>query len=155
MASFYTYYQNPSGFCFHVQIMGICFLHFIGFTKFKYQRKNEMNSRLRSKKTSPCKWLIYCISLRPPMTTTEGPTLHWVKLCVTACFPKNLVMNRITASGQQAVDLSIPRYPSKLLACNETIDLSGYIWKKAIIDLRIRRQSKVISLFLSSEFFSL
>ena len=130
MASFYNYYQNPSGFCFLVKIMAICFLHFIGFTKFKYQRKNEMNSGLRSKKTSPRKWLIYCISLRPPMTTIYGATLHRVKLSVTACFAKNLVMNRITASGQQAVNLFIPRYRSELLACSKTIDLSVYIWKK-------------------------
>ena len=39
-------------------------------------------------------------------------------------------MNRITASGQQAVNLFIPRYRSELLACNKTIDLSVYIWKK-------------------------
>ena len=61
-------------------------------------------------------------------------------------------MNRITASDQQAVILFIPRYPSEMLAWNKTIDLSGYIQKKnTIIDVRIRGQSKVISLFLSSE----
>ena len=58
-------------------------------------------------------------------------SVHWVKLCVTACFAKNLVMNRITASGQQAVNLFILRYPYEMLAWNKTVDLSSYIWKKS------------------------
>ena len=67
-------------------------------------------------------------------------------------------MNRITASGQQAVILLTQRYPNEILAWNKTIDLSGYVYKKyiyTIIDVRIRAQSRVISLFLLSELFNL
>ena len=53
MASFYYYYQNPSGFCFLVEIIAFVILPSLGLiTKFKYERKNEMNSGLSSKKTS-------------------------------------------------------------------------------------------------------
>ena len=57
MASFYYYYQNPSGFCFLVEIIAFVILPSLGLiTKFKYERKNEMNSGLSSKKTLSCKW---------------------------------------------------------------------------------------------------
>ena len=46
--------------CFRVLLSGankgFCYLNVAGITKFKYERKNEMNSSLSSKKTS-CKWL--------------------------------------------------------------------------------------------------
>ena len=51
MLSFYYYYQNPSGFCFLMQIRVICHLNLNGINKFKYERKNEMNSGPSSKKT--------------------------------------------------------------------------------------------------------
>ena len=38
MASFYYFYQNPSGFCFFVQIRGFCYLNLTRLTKFKYSR---------------------------------------------------------------------------------------------------------------------
>ena len=38
MASFYYFYQNPSGFCFFVQIKGFCYLNLTRSTKFKYSR---------------------------------------------------------------------------------------------------------------------
>ena len=38
MASFYFFYQNPSGFCFFVQIKGFCYLNLTRLTKFKYSR---------------------------------------------------------------------------------------------------------------------
>ena len=44
MPSFYYYYQNPSGFCFLMQIRVICHLNL-------KERKNEMNSGPSSKKT--------------------------------------------------------------------------------------------------------
>ena len=51
MPSFYYYYQNPSGFCFLMQIRVIFHLNLNGINKFKYERKNEMNSGPSSKKT--------------------------------------------------------------------------------------------------------
>ena len=38
MASFYYFYQNPSRFCFFVQIRGFCYLNLTRLTKFKYSR---------------------------------------------------------------------------------------------------------------------
>ena len=38
MASFYYFYQNPSGFCFFVQIRGFCYLNLTRLTKFKHSR---------------------------------------------------------------------------------------------------------------------
>ena len=64
MALFYYYDQNPSGFSFLVQIIALCYLNLAGITKFKCERKNEINSGRSSKKTPSCKWLIrvhkYC-----------------------------------------------------------------------------------------------
>ena len=50
MASFFYYYQNPSGFCFLVQNLGFYYFNLNGINKFKYERKHEMNSGLSSKK---------------------------------------------------------------------------------------------------------
>ena len=56
MMSFY-YDQNPSGFCFLVQIGAFVILDLAGITKFKYERKNEkMDSGRDSKMTSSWKW---------------------------------------------------------------------------------------------------
>ena len=54
MASFSYYNQNPSGYCFLVQIKAFFYLNLTGITKFKYERE-KMNSGLSSKKTSSCK----------------------------------------------------------------------------------------------------
>ena len=58
MASFYYYGQDPSGFCFLVQIRAFCYLNLTGVTQFKYEKKTEKNSGRSSKMTSPCKWSI-------------------------------------------------------------------------------------------------
>ena len=42
---------------------GFCYSNFTGIAKFKYERKNEMNSGLSSKNTSSCIWPIWYISL--------------------------------------------------------------------------------------------
>jgi len=77
MVSFYYYDQNPSGFCFLVQIKpGFCYLNLTGTTKFKYKKKNEMNSVLSFKKTSSCKWLIPCIHAESTREITPNPTHH-------------------------------------------------------------------------------
>ena len=52
MASFYYCDQNPSGFCFLVQISAFVNLDLAGIAEFKCERKNEKNSD-RSSKTSP------------------------------------------------------------------------------------------------------
>ena len=52
MASLYYYEQNPSGFCFLVQIRAFVIQTLTGITKFKYERKNENNSG-RSSRMKP------------------------------------------------------------------------------------------------------
>lgn len=39
---------------------GFCYLNLTRITKFKYERKSELNSGLGSKKTSLCKWPVHC-----------------------------------------------------------------------------------------------
>ena len=59
MTSFYYYnyyYQNASVFCFLVQIRAFVVLNLAGITKFKYERKNEMDFGSSSKMTPSCKW---------------------------------------------------------------------------------------------------
>ena len=46
MASFYYRYQNLSEVRFLVQIGAFCYLNLNEITRFKYERKNEMNSGL-------------------------------------------------------------------------------------------------------------
>ena len=49
MASFYYDDQNPSKYCFLVQIyLGFCYINRTRTTKLKYERKNEVNSGLRA-----------------------------------------------------------------------------------------------------------
>ena len=47
----YYYDQDPSGFCFLVQIRAFCYLNLTGAAKFKYERKNEKNSGRSSEMT--------------------------------------------------------------------------------------------------------
>ena len=52
MTSFYYYnyyYQNAAVFCFLVQIRAFVVLNLAGITKFKYERKNEMDFGSSSK----------------------------------------------------------------------------------------------------------
>ena len=59
MTSFYYYdyyYQNAAVFCFLVQIRAFVVLNLAGITKFKYERKNEMDIGRSSKMTPSCKW---------------------------------------------------------------------------------------------------
>ena len=58
MASFYYYDQDPSGFCFLVQIRAFVFFSLTGATKFKYEKKTQKNSGRSSKMTPSCKWPI-------------------------------------------------------------------------------------------------
>lgn len=46
MASFYYRYQTLSKVRFLVQIRAFCYLNLSEITRFKYKRKNEMNSGL-------------------------------------------------------------------------------------------------------------
>ena len=52
MSNFYYNYQNPSAFCFPVQIRPIVFLSPSRSDKFEYESKSEMNSGSCSQKTS-------------------------------------------------------------------------------------------------------
>ena len=59
MTAFYYYnyyYQNAAVFCFLVQIRAFVVLNLAGITKFKYERKNEMDFGRSSKMTPSCKW---------------------------------------------------------------------------------------------------
>ena len=58
----YYYDQNPSGFCFLVQITAFV-INLAGITKFNYEKKNEKDSGHSSKMTPSCKWLIRYFSL--------------------------------------------------------------------------------------------
>ena len=69
MASLYYCDQNPSGFCFLVQISAFVNLDLAGITEFKCERKNEKNSDRSSKRTPSCKWPIGVI-YRPPSENT-------------------------------------------------------------------------------------
>ena len=51
-----TRLQNPSGFCFLVQIKAFVIQPSPGLPKFKYQRKKEEDSGRTSKMTPSCKW---------------------------------------------------------------------------------------------------
>ena len=57
MTSFYYYDQNPSGFCFLVQIRAFVIQTSLGLQN-KYERKNEKDYGRSSKMTPLCKWLI-------------------------------------------------------------------------------------------------
>ena len=70
MGSFYFYNQNPSGFCFLVQIRAFSNSKLTGIIKFNNERENEMNSALSSKKKSSCKW--------PIMKKMHSPLFRWV-----------------------------------------------------------------------------
>ena len=47
----------------HLEISAFGIFNLTGITKFKYERKNELNSGLRSKKTLSCKWPIECFHM--------------------------------------------------------------------------------------------
>ena len=64
MVSFYYNDQNPSGFCFLVQISAFDIKNLVRITKFKCERKNEKNSGRSSKMTPLCKWPIDHLILR-------------------------------------------------------------------------------------------
>ena len=70
MGSFYFYNQNPSGFCFLVQIRAFSNSKLTGIIKFNNERENEMNSALSSKKKSSCKW--------PILKKMHSPLFRWV-----------------------------------------------------------------------------
>ena len=84
MTSFYYYDQNPSGFCFLVQIRAFFNLNLAGISKFKYERKNEEYSGSSAKTTPPCKWPIPDYfrfrktneEIRPLPTVSEEPSQH-------------------------------------------------------------------------------
>ena len=58
MASFYYYDQNPSGFCFLVQITAFVIKSSLELLNFKSEGKNEKNSGRSSKMTPSCSWPI-------------------------------------------------------------------------------------------------
>ena len=51
MASFYYFYQKPSGFCFFVQIKGFCYLNLTRLTKFKHSRLPITRTLVNSNRT--------------------------------------------------------------------------------------------------------
>ena len=59
---------------------GFCYLSLTGRTKFKYERKNEVNSGL-SKKTSSCKWPFKLRTFKPLFISTS-----MVPDCITVLF---------------------------------------------------------------------
>ena len=59
---FTTDNQNASVFCFFVQIRAFVVLNLAGITKFKYERKNEMDSG-SGEMTASCKWPILLLFL--------------------------------------------------------------------------------------------
>ena len=54
MSSFYYYDQDPSGFCFLVQIRAFVVLTSLGLPNLNMKRKNERNSGRSSKRTRIC-----------------------------------------------------------------------------------------------------
>ena len=64
--------QNPSGFCFLVQIRAFVYLNLTGISKCKYERKNEKYSGRSSKKAPSCKRPIATASKNYPMLINEG-----------------------------------------------------------------------------------
>ena len=71
----YYYDQNPSGFCFLVQITAFV-INLAGITKFNYEKKNEKDSGHSSKMTPSCKWPIIEIAMLLSKTTTEQEQLQ-------------------------------------------------------------------------------
>ena len=67
---FTVYNQNPSEFCFLVQIRAFSNSKLTGIIKFNNERENEMNSALSSKKKSSCKW--------PILKKMHSPLFRWV-----------------------------------------------------------------------------
>ena len=57
MTSF-PYYPESFRLLLSYENYGFCYLNLTGISKFKYERKNEMNSGPSSKKASSCKWPI-------------------------------------------------------------------------------------------------
>ena len=74
MTSFYYYDQNPSWFCFLVQIRSSV-INLAGITKFKYERKNEKDSGRSSKTTPSCKWPITIKLLRFMLPLSQNTIL--------------------------------------------------------------------------------
>ena len=62
MPSFRYRYQNASVSCFFVHIRAFVVLNLAGITKFKYERKNEMDSG-SGEMTASCKWPILLLLL--------------------------------------------------------------------------------------------
>ena len=74
MSNFYYNYQNPSAFCFLVQIRPVVFFSLSGSDKFEYESKNKMNSGSCSQKSSSWKWPI-----------NVGTSLEMVSSIVVSC----------------------------------------------------------------------
>ena len=71
----YYYDQNPSGFCFLVQITAFV-INLAGITKFNYEKKNEKDSGRSSKMTPSRKWPIIEIAMLLSKTTTGQEQLQ-------------------------------------------------------------------------------
>ena len=63
MASFYYYDQDPSGFCFLVQIRAFVIQTSLGLHNLNMKGKNEKDSGRSSKMTPSCKWPIGSLSV--------------------------------------------------------------------------------------------
>ena len=68
MASFYYYDQNPSGFCFLVQIRAFAIPTSLGLQNLNMKGKNEKDFGRSSKMTPSCKWLIGTQKKKPSQT---------------------------------------------------------------------------------------
>ena len=62
MVSFCYRFQNASVFCFLVQSRAFVVLNLAGIAKFKFERKNEIDSG-SSEVTASCKWPIFLLFL--------------------------------------------------------------------------------------------
>ena len=68
MTSFYYYDQNPSGFCFLVQIRAFAIPTSLGLQNLNMKGKNEKDFGRSSKMTPSCKWLIGTQKKKPSQT---------------------------------------------------------------------------------------
>ena len=89
MASFYYFYQNPSGFCFFVQIKGFCYLNLTRSTKFKYSRLTITRTLAKSNQNRfPLDFFhTYTVILTSVTRALDNSNLPLTRSCF--CFPSD------------------------------------------------------------------
>ena len=101
MTSFYYYDQNPSGFCFLVEIRAFVFENALGIPNQNMKGKNEKDSGLSSKMTRSSKWPIAGIYTKVYNLNRPAQSLG---LC-SAVLPANSELNvgNVLHSGRESV----------------------------------------------------